>query len=421
MRYTEKILFLVLRIFSSWLKNGNEDLYPFRIGVSTSSYQIESAENRGPTIWDTFDGVLNNDAVSDGPMHDYYYVEDIDIIDDIGFRDYRLSFSWSRFYSTDMSRIDSGGVVFYKNIIRELRDRGIEPCVTLFHWDLPLSFQEDGDIRGFETMNIAPYFLEYSELVFRNFHEDVKCWITINEPFTYVHNGYVTGSFAPGVRNDTLADIVFKNMMHIHALTYKLFHSRFGDGEVSISLNSDWVSSINDTKRDEVLMHRFGRYADTLFPESGRPLVDFFALNHYTTMFLDDSSENKHMRFPITSSSSWLYFHPPGFGLLLDWIDDRYSLTEKNMSMRITENGWSSPNILEDNDRIMYLRNYMMQAKNSGINITHYYVWSLMDNFEWASGFSERFGIVYINFTSPYKERALKLSAKWLKQLIANY
>lgn len=412
--FIKKLFNLLVGLYLSIFKN---EQYSFRIGTSTSAYQIESYENRSTTIWDVFTNIINNDTVSNGPNHEKHYERDFDIIEEIGLKDYRLSFAWSRFFhDIDSPSPNPEGILFYKKILKQLKLRKIEPCVTLFHWDMPLFLQENKDIKGFETMNITKYFLHYADTVFTHFHKEVKCWITINEPFTYVYNGYVTGTFAPGEKNETLSEIVFHNMMKTHILTYNLFHYKQLDGIVSISLNSDWISTTNNTRRNEELMYRFGKYVDYIIPRNKNvTYIDFFALNHYTTIFLDDKSSN--LKFPITSSSSWLYYYPPGFGKLLRWIDETYHLNDRNISMRITENGWSSDKLIDDDDRIMYLKNYMLQAQHSKVNITHYYVWSLIDNFEWASGFSERFGIVYINFTSHLKERSLKKSALWLKSL----
>lgn len=422
---------------------------PFRVGVSTSSYQIESPYNRSSTIWDEFSFIKNNDSVSEGPLHDFYFREDFSIIENLGMKDYRMSFSWARIMnfriisskelSTNKSLVrihqepNLIGVGFYKNLIEDLKKRDIDICVTLFHWDLPSIIQNN--LNGFESEQTMYLFKNYSNYVFETFGEDVKCWITINEPLTFMNNGYKYLTFPPAKNVSTeMFEIIQKNLVQSHIMVYELYDKEYRheqNGVVSISLNSDWVECENKNILESIMGDMLGYYADPLFFDSNeallsRPYLDFFALNHYSTIFLDKEGNkvNSTYYYPnnVFSDSSWLVFAPDGFGKLLSWIDKRYLLSSRNISMRITENGWSSTNLFCDDDRIQYLKSYMKKAIKSDIYITHYYIWSLLDNFEWASGFSERFGLVYVNFTSPYKERIPKVSASWLKKLlITNY
>lgn len=394
---------LFLLIFSQ-KKNPKMD---FKVGVSTSAFQIESSLNRSQTIWDDFIVKKNLDNINNGPLHDIYYEEDLEIMRDLGIKDYRLSFSWARFLDEE----GNNGIELYSNIINKMKSFDIEPCVTLFHWDVPSIYQNNETIRGFETENIIPMFLEYADKVFQEFHNDVKCWITINEPYTFIKIGYEYGHHAPGKNSKELSLKVKDNLLKTHIETYKLFKAKYNDGEMSLSLNSDWVECENKKIQEKELDEMIGSFVSPVLS-----YIDFFGLNHYTTKFLDKNGNlvSQNLKFPIQSSSSWLYYNPPGFKNLLNWLEKKFELNEKNLSVRITESGWSSYNEIEDDDRILYLENYMQEASKSNTNITHYYVWSFLDNFEWDKGFNERFGLVYINFFSENKKRVLKSSIKWL-------
>lgn len=395
------------KILSLFSINENNNSYDMNIGVSTSAFQIESSLNRSSTIWDDFILEKNLPDINNGPLHDLYYKEDFKIMKELGIKDYRFSFSWARFLEEE----ENNGLELYSNMIKIMKEYEIEPCVTLFHWDVPSIFQNNDTIKGFETENIIPYFLEYADKVFEHFHNDVKCWITINEPYTFVKIGYEYGHHAPGKRSKELSLEVKKNLLKTHIETYKLFHSKYDDGDVSISLNSDWVECLNEEIKEKELDEMIGSYFSVV-----QNHIDFFALNHYTTKFLDKNGNliNKSLKFLIYSSSNWLYYYPRGFKLLLNWLDNTFDLNEKNINFRITESGWSSYNQINDNDRILYLKDYMKEAIESNVNITHYYVWSFLDNFEWDRGFNERFGLIFIDFDSESKNRILKNSIKWL-------
>lgn len=389
------------------LSNSSEQKTSFKLGVSTSAFQIESSYNRSQTIWDDFILEKNLPDINDGPLHDLNYEEDFKIMKDLGIKEYRFSFSWARFLDEE----DNNGIELYSNMIKKMKLFDITPCVTLFHWDVPSIYQNNDTIRGFETENIIPYFLEYADKVFHEFHNDVKCWITINEPYTFIKIGYEYGHHAPGKKSKELSLQVKENLLKTHIETYKLFHSKYDDGEVSISLNSDWVDCSDEEIKENELNESIGSYVLPVLSH-----IDFFALNHYTTKFLDNNGNlvSYNLQFPIHSSSSWLYYNPTGIKLLLNWLEERFELNKQNLSVRITESGWSSYNEIHDSDRIMYLKNYIKEAKESNVEITHYYVWSFLDNFEWDRGFSERFGLIYIDFNSKDKSRELKDSIKWL-------
>ena len=387
--------------------NLNENKQNFELGVSTSAFQIESSYNRSQTIWDDFIKKKKLSDINNGPLHDLKYEEDFKIMKDLGIKEYRFSFSWARFLEEE----GNNGIQLYSDIIRTMKNYEIEPCVTLFHWDVPSKFQNDETIKGFETQNIIPHFLEYADKVFENFHNDVKCWITINEPYTFVKIGYEYGHHAPGKYSKQLSLKVKQNLLKTHIETYKLFHKKYNDGVVSISLNSDWVDCSNNEIKEKELDEMIGSYVSVVIDH-----MDYFALNHYTTKFFDKNGNliTYNLKFPIHSASSWLYYYPRGFRNLLNWLEETFELNRKNLSVRITESGWSSYNEIHDSDRIMYLRNYIEEAKLSNVNITHYYVWSFLDNFEWDKGFNERFGLIYIDFNSKDKSRKLKDSIKWL-------
>lgn len=434
-------------------------------GVSTSAYQIEGAwdkDGKGLSIWDEFAHTPGNIADGSnadiGPDHYHHVEEDLDLIQELGVQTYRFSLSWPRILpngKTDL--INEKGVAFYNRLIDGVLERNLEPLVTLWHWDTPLALQNE--YQGWEDDKMLADFEDYARLCFEIFGDRVKNWITLNEPLTLAQLGYAAGSHAPGKREPSrLPYEIAHRMLRAHARVYHMFHREFDDqlGKISIALNSDFIYPGSESPEDKNaaergLLWRMGWFADPLFMGDYPPemrercgeripvfhredhifgALDFFALNHYTSLVGFNAPNNDSnlfqdpevsFQFPIgsfPSASSWLHFYPQGLRDMIEWIENRYNLVEKQLSLCITESGVSTfPNTLEDQSRINYIRDYstVLSQVNPDLCISHYCIWSVLDNFEWAVGYTERFGLIHIDFTDPSRQRVWKQSAIWLK------
>ncbi len=434
-------------------------------GTATASYQIEGAANeggRGDSIWDVFcrseGNIANGDNGDRACDHFNRYPEDIQLMADLGISAYRFSISWPRIMPDGTSgSINQEGIDFYNKIINECLRHGIEPWVTLYHWDLPQYLHEKEG--GWLRKDIVSRFHDYADVCFQEFGDRVKRWITINEAWVVAMLGYGKGVFAPGLESNDLPYIVGHNLLLSHAQAVNLYRTKYAEleGQIGITNNCDWREAASDEKEDQDAAQRalefflgwfadpvyFGDYPDVMkerlgnrlpsFSDEEKSLLkgssDFFGLNHYTTMIvsakpdeLDVQSvygnggivedQDVHLKvdpkWPLTDMN-WAVV-PWGCGKLLRWIADRYN----NPPIYITENGCAYDD-LADQRRIDFLSGYIeecQKAIDAGVNLQGYFVWSLLDNFEWASGYSKRFGLHYVNYETG--ERIKKDSAIWL-------
>ncbi|NDC54875.1 MAG: glycosyl hydrolase family protein [Planctomycetia bacterium] len=440
-----------------------------KLGFSTSAYQIEGGWNedgKGLSIWDVFSretGHIKDGSTGEMTCDSYHkWKEDIEWLQKLGASYYRFSFSWSRILPNgDLSIINEKGLQYYETMIDELLHKNITPLVTLFHWDLPQELQEK--YGGWENDHIYQDFLNYACLCFSRFSKKITHWITINEPYTFSVLGYGNGLHAPGKKEPySLPYWIGYRLLKAHVLVYHAFHETF-EGNISIALNADCILPKNPTKEEDLQaaergnVWRMGWFADPLFfgsfpslmtsyltetrlpsienPEKWKNTLDFFALNHYTTLLAEPSSSSMNtnnvflddrivLSFPPSSSpsaSSWLHSYPEGIYHIIQWIHQRYWKKKKenfhDLPLFITEFGISNfpQDPLQDNDRIQYLNKYIKNIEKASLDLSLsipvYCIWSLMDNFEWASGYSERFGILYVNFSDPQRTRIPKASA----------
>lgn len=442
--------------------------YP-HIGVATSAYQIEGAFHekcKGFSIWDKFANDQKNikDGTNGSISCDHYnhVAEDINILADLGIRHYRFSISWSRIFPSGRGIICDDGIRFYNEILDNLELHKIQPFVTMFHWDLPLYLEES--YGGWLNPQIVDDFTNYADFLFGTFGNRVKNWITINEPFTYCVNGYANGLFAPGIKDPIDKPYICgHNIILAHISTYRLYNSKYRNnqnGNISIAINSDWVFPLRPSDNDAVAraidwhLNWFaspiitGKYPKTMIDRLGPRLaklptnfenhsfVDFFSLNHYTSFVVSEKKNDIYDFFhdpeidchPILyharSDSSWLYYVPEGSSEIIRYMGLKYQHYFKDHPLVITENGVSMHNEyneLRDPFRIQYISDYLQQmvkaSNESNILFSHYFIWSFLDNFEWASGYTERFGIIFVDFDDPQKKRAYKESAVWIKSL----
>ena len=445
-------------------------------GTATSAYQIEGGyleSGKGPSIWDAFctipGKIQNGDTGNVACDHFHKFKDDIKLLKELGVNSYRLSLSWSRIMPEGKNAINEEGVNFYNEIIDELLENNITPWVTLYHWDLPLALQLEDD--GWLGESIIDYFVEYADVCFKRFGDRVKNWITLNEPWVVAILGYGHGVFAPGRVSEVEPYKVAHNLLLAHAYAVDHYRANYSsqNGSIGITNNCDWREPLTDSKSDidasqRALEFFLGWFADPIylgdypqvmkerigeklpeFTKKEKELLkgssDFFGLNHYTTMYAAhteqvDENEDVHGNGGITKDQgvslsvdkdwkltkmNWAVV-PWGCKKLLKWISERYS----NPDIYITENGCAfDDEIIEgqinDSDRVEYFSTYLSaceEAIQEGVNLKGYFAWSFLDNFEWNSGYSKRFGIYYVDFKTL--KRTPKASAKWFKKFLAD-
>ncbi|XP_076816813.1 uncharacterized protein LOC143462503 [Clavelina lepadiformis] len=455
---------------------------------ATSAYQIEGAWNedgKGESIWDVFahtPGKINNDATGDVACDSYHkYKDDVQLLEQLSVGFYRFSISWPRVVpSGEVSKgINDAGIQYYKNLIAELLSKGIQPMVTLYHWDLPQALEENYGGWLDQSGKVVDAFAAYADLCFKEFGNNVKFWITFNEPYIVAQLGYGWGSFAPGhFEPDKGMYQATHNVIKAHARAYHIYNDTYRStqkGQIGITLNSNWVEPQSPSEPDDVeasqrsLSHFTGWFAEPIFNSGDYPDVlkwnvgneseyynittsrlpeftadeieknkgtsDFFGLNHYTSNLVvpcnyhpeegpnHDSDQNTcGLGCPewAPSASSWLYQVPWGIRKLVNWIKRNY----QDPDIYITESGVSgrADYYLDDEFRSTYYKNYTNELLKAiqldGIKVKGYTAWSLMDNFEWASGYSERFGLHWINFDDANKTRLRKDSASYFQSLV---
>ncbi|CAL8137063.1 unnamed protein product [Orchesella dallaii] len=454
----------------------------FEWGFATASYQIEGAWNedgKGENIWDEFThrvpSPIKDNSTGNVACDSYHkYLEDVELLKNTGVNFYRFSISWSRIQPDGTNRtFNQAGIDYYNNLINALIANGIEPMVTLYHWDLPQALQEVG---GWPNETIVQHFENYARVAYSYFGDRVKQWITFNEAYVTCQQGYGDASHAPGIASPIESYACAHNILKSHALAYRLYEREFKErqqGMCGITIDSEWFEPEDPSNPDHVeaaeRAQRFkhGWYAFPVFfgdyPSVMRELIDlksasegllesrlptfdaywsqqlngswdFLGLNHYSTElvvpenrtdpgFFGDQNTRTYQSVDWPgSASSWLKVVPWGFRKLLNWIKNTYG----NPLLLVTENGFSDTDAegVNDQGRINYYRDYtnnMLKAINlDGCNIKKYTAWSLMDNFEWANGYTERFGVHFVNFTDPARPRTPKNSQRFLKQLFAD-
>lgn len=439
----------------------------FLWGTATASYQIEGAwdaDNKGENIWDmvshTPNKILNGDTGDVACDHYYRYKEDVKLMKELNLTAYRFSISWARIFPLGRGDINEKGVQFYDNLINELLKNGIEPVVTLYHWDLPLALHEIG---GWESYEVVDAYIEYAQFIFDHYGDRVKKWITFNEPaiftVTFYRGGVFTGK--SDVRGGYIASTNV-NLAHAKAInTYR--NSKHSDGEIGITLNLSHVYPLSRTtlnaKAVEFIDGIFNRwYLDPIFnasypkdileflnkkynfpPIPAKDLnllrnnpVDFLGINNYSCMRVEAKEPEdltnvsklvkQNRREDREYSAYGWEVCPEGFYDLLVRIDKDYN----HPSLYITENGMACKDdiiengVVQDEDRVNYLKNYFAAAHRAiekGVKLKGYFIWSLLDNFEWLAGYSIRFGIIRVNYET--QERIWKKSAQWYRDMIA--
>uniref|UniRef100_A0A182XDX5 Beta-glucosidase n=1 Tax=Anopheles quadriannulatus TaxID=34691 RepID=A0A182XDX5_ANOQN len=448
---------------------GNELKFPanFLFGAATAAYQIEGAWNvdgKGPSVWDTLTHthpeLVVDGATGDRAADSYrLYRSDVEALGKVGFNYYRFSIAWSRLLPRgDQSSLNQGAVRYYNALINELLAHGIEPVVTMLHYDLPQYLQNLG---GFASPLI------------------VKVWITHNEPYDFCVEGYGTGSTGPLVYATGVGEyLCAHHVLLSHAAAYQLYKERYRSqqgGKIGITLSGRYYyPATNVTPYDTVeraLLFQIGWFAEPLFGEDGnypavmvdeignnsalerrshsrlpsftsaerllvRGSADFFAYNYYSSRLVDlDRAEYNTAEPPAwrrdarilqsvdpgwsRAKSTWLYVVPEGLRGVLNWFRRRY----RNPTVLITENGYSDDGQLDDAARIDYYARHLNALLTAiavdGCNVAGFTAWSIVDNFEWLRGYSEKFGLFYVNFSDPQLQRVPKASADFMRRVIS--
>lgn len=416
----------------------------FTWGVSTSAYQIEGSWNRdgkGESVWDRFShqpGKILDGSTGDVACDHYRrYPEDIQLIARLGVSAYRFSISWPRILPKGFGRIEERGLDFYEHLIDGLLERGITPVPTLFHWDLPQSLEDRG---GWRKRDTAQRFAEYAALLARRLGDRVHTWITLNEPLSVVGAGYLAGTHAPGKRSLKAAAQATHSLLLANGLATRAIRAIRPDARIGIA--NSFSPVYPDRHVDRRVARRISAVLNELFmdpiyrghyPRALAPLIrtlnrgirpgdwdiigerpDFLGVNHYSRFiarrtllpFIGFRLLRPLYEQVLFTDMDWEVY-PPGFFRILNWIRHRYH----NPPILISENGasWEDPVIdgrIHDTRRIDYLRRYLSElgrAIADGQDIRGYFVWSLLDNFEWHYGYRQRFGIVHVDYHSQQR------------------
>jgi beta-glucosidase len=429
----------------------------FLWGVSTAAYQIEGAWNedgKGPSIWDTFvhtpGRIRNNDTGDVACDHYHRWAEDVALMRELGIGAYRFSISWPRVLPAGRGAVNQAGLDFYERLVDGLLGANIQPYVTLYHWDLPQALQDAGGWPQRETVSA---FEQYARVVAERLGDRVRGWITINEPSVVAFLGHFTGEHAPGRQDPFAALQAAHHLLLAHGKAVQAIRGtakKSAPVGIALALQPAHPASPSDDDRQaaarfDALANRWylepifhGRYphelVDFLGPmapaESTKDLktiaepLDFLGVNYYSRAVLrfDPSSplEFAQTRPEEGEFSPMWEIYPAGLQELLEEIWREYHPA----SILITENGMPSPDApdasgaIDDAARISYLERHLERiqtVRGQGIPVNGYFVWSLLDNFEWAFGYDMRFGLVYVDFAT--QRRIPKASARWFAKL----
>jgi beta-glucosidase len=420
----------------------------FTWGVATASYQIEGAINddgRLPSIWDSFCAVpgkvLNGDSGEVACDHYHRWSADVDLIASLGVDAYRLSIAWPRVMD-ERGRPNTAGIDFYKRLLDRLADKGLQRYVTLYHWDLPQHLQDRG---GWLNRDTAYRFADYADLMSRQLEGRVDAWMTLNEPWCSAFLGHGNGHHAPGLTEPRYATQAMHHLLLGHGLALPALQASDPKARRGIVANIGRGTTDRDTAADHDAAHLFevqhnawvldplfkGRYPPDLFrlwPDT-EPLVladdmaiigrkiDFLGINYYFRSNLHGDGAHGFVDVPLAgverTQMGWEVY-PQGLEDLLRQFKRDYADLPP---IYITENGMASDDHVvngkvHDAQRIAYLNSHfaaVARAIDAGVDVRGYFVWSLMDNFEWAFGYERRFGLVHVDYAS--QQRTLKDSA----------
>jgi len=438
-------------------------------GAATAAYQIEGAvdkDGRGVSIWDTFSQTPGN--VADGTNgiiacgHYDRLDQDLDLIAELGLTAYRFSIAWSRIFPDGKGQLNAAGLDFYTRLVDGLLERGVQPFPTLFHWDMPQAIYDENG--GFMARETAHYFADYAAAVSEHLGDRVHNWITLNEPWEHTYMGHLEGVHAPGIRRFDMFLPLIHHQLLGHGLGAKAIRANVPDAKIGVTLSVTPMHPTEDTEAHRVAAQRLndfvnfvaldplfkGHYpADLLGRMTGMgpdiqdgdmelisSKIDFVGINTYQRGFAEPSPDTPVLeakgsggRAPcdteyfegdtLYTTMGWEVY-PDSLGEVLTWIREDYG----NPTVLITENGIALDDKVVDSKvsdplREKYLKDHIHQiqiANAKGSDVRGYFVWTLMDNFEWAAGCKKRFGLMHTNFSTL--ERTIKDSGYWYRDWI---
>jgi beta-glucosidase len=436
----------------------------FRWGAATAAYQVEGAareDGRGVSIWDTFSHTpgltLNGDTGDVAADHYHRYPEDFDLMAEHGMGAYRFSIAWPRIMPDGAGRVNRAGLDHYSRVVDALLERGIEPMATLFHWDLPQALEDAG---GWYSRDTASRFADYAEVVISALGDRVPKWLTLNEPWTVIGQGYSRGLHAPGHRDYHAAGTAIHHLMLGHGEAVSRFRALApADAEIGITLSMaiarPWSNSESDVAAARLLDGEQNRvYLDPLFRGSypadlselfptlfddavvlpgdldviGAP-IDYLGVNYYLNHLVKADltvpvlgARIIHPEGPTMSAG--IAAVPQGITECLVRVRDEY----RDLPMHVTEMGASLHDYVDPDDRVRdtgridYLRTTIAsisEAVARGVDVRGLYVWSLLDNLEWELGYSIRFGLFFVDYGT--QRRVPKDSARWYRSVISEH
>ena len=441
----------------------------FKWGTATSSYQIEGAPNadeKGPSVWDTFSHINGNikDNETGDIACDHYnlWPKDFELLKDLGVNSYRLSISWPRIFATGKEKKpNQKGLDFYSRMIDWLLENQITPFITLNHWDIPQGLEDDG---GWTHRSMVDAFVKYSFHVSKHLGDRVTDWITHNEPWCISYIGYIAGHKPPGLKNNWPKSLAAAHHLLLsHGLAIPEIRKNSEQSKIGITLNLNTAIPASESTYDNEACNfydgQFNRlYLEPLYKKKYPNDVfeylknkgsiteknlnfikdddlnlistdtDFLGVNYYSRAVIrnEEIDENKNLPKNVVMGPKTDFgweIHPPGLYDLLVKLKTKYNVGP----IYITENGCSygdSPNKekkINDQRRIDYHQAHLTEVKRAiddGVQCKGYFAWSLLDNFEWAQGFTQRFGLVWVDFKTL--ERIPKKSFSWYKNYIIN-
>lgn len=442
----------------------------FRWGVATAAYQIEGAWNeggRGPSIWDTFSHTpgktLHGDNGDRAVDHYHRYEEDVALMADLGVDAYRFSISWSRLIPDGTGEVNPEGVDFYRRLCESLHSRGITPAATLYHWDLPQALQDRG---GWLHPESVEWFAGYAQVAKQHLGDLIGMWATFNEPWCIAFLGHSAGEHAPGMRDPGAAYVAAHHLMLAHhtgvgvmreigpgaedqfGIVLNLIPARPADDSPESARAADGIDAVQNrlfldavldgTYPEEVLgYHEQWGVADRIDLDRLKAAVepiDYLGMNYYNV---------NHIRYVPGADPlpGWPgpgeagFARPPGeltemgWGVEpegLTWMLERVGAISPDLPLMIMENGAAYPDyvssggFVDDQRRIAYIESHIgaiREARDRGVNVVGYFLWSLLDNFEWARGYSKLFGIVHVDRRTM--ERTVKASGRWYRDFLS--
>jgi beta-glucosidase len=427
-------------------------------GAATASYQIEGAaheDGRAESVWDRFcatPGKVRGGDTGDVACDFYHrYRDDVRLMKDLGLDAFRFSIAWPRVLPQGRGAVNAAGLDFYDRLVDELLANDIEPFATLFHWDTPQALEDEG---GWSERSTAEVFVEYTDAVVSRLGDRVRHWITHNEPWVYAWIGHAWGAHAPGRRSEADAVAVAHHLLVSHGWAVDAIRRASPEARVGITLNLAHIYPASGTPEDEAAAYRRdgednrwfldpvfrGSYpADLLernelvaphvrdgdLAAAAAPL-DFLGINNYSRFIVEAGANGlpQNVANPDAQHTDMGWeVYPDGLHDLLVRVAREY----EPPAIYITENGAAFPDVrvhdgaVHDVERVAYLESYVSavaRAVADGAPVKGYFVWSLLDNFEWGFGYSKRFGLVYIDF--PTLERVPKDSFYWYRDLLSS-